>query len=82
LESTIRRGLTVDAVASDSQANAAGISAGDLLLRINGVAVQDTNQVRDVLSPDRTTSVFVELERTGRRWIVLLRQPKSPESNP
>jgi hypothetical protein len=75
-------GLTVDAVAPDSQANAAGISAGDLLLRINGVAVQDTNQVRDVLSPDRTTSVFVELERTGRRWIVLLRQPKSPESNP
>ena len=75
-------GLTVDAVAPNSQANAAGISAGDRLLRINGVAVQDANQVRDVLSSDRSTSVFVELERTGRRWIVLLPQPESSESNP
>ena len=75
-------GLTIDAVAPNSQANAAGISAGDRLLRINGVAVQDANQVRNVLSSDRSTSVFVELERTGRRWIVLLPQPESSESNP
>lgn len=75
-------GLTVDTVAPDSQANAAGISAGDRLLRINGVEVQEPDQVRDVLSPDRETSVFVELERDGRRWVVLLPQPKNPEAIP
>ena len=75
-------GLTVDTVAPDSQANAAGISAGDRLLRINGVAVQDADQARDVLSPEREVSVFVELERDGRRWGVLLPNPEDPEAIP
>ena len=51
----------------------AGIRAGDRLLRIDGVEIVDPDQVRDVLAPDRGTAAFVELERAGRRFGILLR---------
>ena len=66
-------GLTVDSVAADSRAADAGIRAGDRLLRIDGIEIVDADQVRDVLAPDRGTAAFVELERAGRRFGLLLR---------
>ena len=63
----------MDTVAADSRAADAGIRAGDRLLRIDGVEIADPDQVRDVLAPDRETDAFVELERAGRRFGILLR---------
>lgn len=65
-------GHVVDAVAPESRADEAGIRAGDRLLRIDRLEPEDVDQVREVLSPDRETPAFVELERGGRRWGVLL----------
>ena len=65
-------GYVIDAVVPQSRADTAGIRAGDRLLRINTIEPEDLDQVRDVLSPERETPAFVELERGGRRWGVLL----------
>ena len=65
-------GQVIDTVVPESRADVAGIRAGDRLLRIDALEAEDVDQVRNVLSPDRETPVFVELERDGRRWVVLL----------
>lgn len=65
-------GLIVEYVEPESRADDAGIHGGDRLLRINGTDIDDADQVRAVLSPDREEPVFVEVERHGRRWGVLL----------
>ena len=65
-------GYIIDAVVPQSRADAAGIRAGDRLLRIDTIEPQDLDEVREVLSPERPTPVFLELERHGRRWGMLL----------
>ena len=66
-------GLTVETVAADSRAADAGIRAGDRLLRIDGIEITSADEVRDVLAPARDASAFVELQRGGRRFGLLLR---------
>ena len=65
-------GHGIDAVIPESRADAAGIRAGDRLFRIDTLEAEDVDEVRKVLSPEREVPAFVELERGGRRWGVLL----------
>lgn len=66
-------GVTVETVATDSRAADAGIRGGDRLLRIDGVEITTADDVRGVLAPERMTAAFIELERGGRRFGILLR---------
>ena len=66
-------GLTVETVAAYSRAADAGIRSGDRLLRIDGIEITDADDVRNVLVPERETAAFLELERDGRRFGLLLR---------
>ena len=66
-------GLTVETVAADSRAADAGIRTGDRLLRIDGIEITAAEDVRNVLAPERETAAFLELERDGRRFGLLLR---------
>ena len=65
-------GLVINRVAPGSRADDAGIRGGDRLLRIDGIDIEDADQVRAVLAPEREHPVFVELKRDERRWGVLL----------
>ena len=57
---------------ADGPADMAGIRSGDRLIRIDGQELSDFTQVLDVLSPERENTVFLEIDRGGRRWSVLL----------
>ena len=65
-------GYRVDDVLADGPADRAGIRHGDRLVRIDGQEPSDFTQVLDVLSPERENAVFLEIDRAGRRWGVLL----------
>ena len=65
-------GYQVDDIVADSPADAAGIRSGDRLVRIDGEEASDFTHVLDVLSPERENSIFLEIDRVGRRWGVLL----------
>ena len=65
-------GYRVDSVVADGPAEMAGIRSGDRLIRVNGDELNDLTQVQDVLSPDRENTVFLEIDRAGRRWGTLL----------
>ena len=65
-------GYRVDDVLPDGPADRAGIRPGDRLVRIDGQEPSDFTQVLDVLSPERENAVFLEIDRAGRRWGVLL----------
>ena len=65
-------GYLIDAVVPDSPADVAGLRSGDRLVRIDMEAPEDLNQVDEVLSPDRVAPVFLEIDRRGQRWGVLL----------
>ena len=65
-------GYRVDRVVADGPADVAGIRSGDRLIRIDGQELSDFTQVLDVLSPERENTVFLEIDRGGRRWSVLL----------
>ena len=65
-------GYRINAVVADGPADMAGIRSGDRLVRIDGQELSDFTQVLDVLSPERENAVFLEVDRTGRRWGVLL----------
>ena len=66
-------GHRIDDVVANSVAERAGLRPGDRLLRIDGHAPADLEEVRATLSPERLVPAFVELQRHGRRWGVLLR---------
>ena len=72
-------GHLISAVVPGSQADLAGIRADDRLLRVDGVKLEELTQVQTVFTPDREVSTFIELERRGRRWGVLLPANKNPE---
>jgi membrane-associated protease RseP (regulator of RpoE activity) len=65
-------GYRINAVVADGPADMAGIRSGDRLVRIDGQELSDFTQVLDVWSPERENAVFLEVDRTGRRWGVLL----------
>ena len=65
-------GYRVDDVVADGPADLAGIRSGDRLVRIDGQEPSDFTQVLDVLAPERENAVFLEIDRMGRRWGVLL----------
>ena len=66
------RGHRIDAVLPGTPPAAAGLRAGDRLLRIDGEAPDDLDALREALSPARETPVLLELERGRRRWAVVL----------
>jgi S1-C subfamily serine protease len=66
------QGYPIDAVSPASQAAQAGIQSGDRLLRVDGVEPRTKDQAGKLLSGSRTLPAFVEIERHGRRWGVLL----------
>ena len=65
-------GYRVDGVVAGGPADLAGIRSGDRLVRIDGQEPSEFAQVLDVLSPARESAVFLEIDRAGRRWGVLL----------
>ena len=65
-------GHLIDSVIPDSPADLAGIRAGDRLVRIDSQEPVDLAQAVETLAPDREESVFLEIDRAGRRWGVLL----------
>lgn len=66
-------GHLVDAIVPDSPADVAGIRAGDRLVRIDSQEPVDLAQAVETLAPGREESVFLEIDRAGRRWGVLLK---------
>ena len=65
-------GYRVDSVVAGGPAEMAGIRSGDRLIRVDGDELNDLTQVQDVLSPERASAVFLEIDRAGRRWGALL----------
>jgi len=65
-------GLLVEQVTPGSRVDDAGIQSGDRLLRVDGVEIDDADQLRAALSSERQDPVFVEAQRHNRRWGVLL----------
>ena len=66
-------GHLVDAVVPDSPADIAGIRAGDRLVRIDDEEPVDIEQAAEALAPGREQPAFLEIDRAGRRWGVLLK---------
>ncbi len=71
---TPARGFRIDGVVPGSPAADAGIAGGDRLVRIDGAAPRTLAQVERLLAAkSRSPTVFVEIERGGRRIGMLLR---------
>jgi len=68
-------GYRIDEVVPGSAAAEAGIRAGDRLLRLDNTVPEDLAQVQGTLSSPDAEPTFLELERDGRRWGVLLEGP-------
>jgi len=68
-------GHPIAAVQPDSAAAAAGIRPGDRLLTIDHLVPRSPAQMRRSLTRLGDKPTFVELERDGRRWGVLLATP-------
>ncbi len=62
-----RPGFLVEAVQSGSPAAAAGLQAGDRVVRLGSREPQDLDQVRRALEVRAGTAIFVEFERDGYR---------------
>lgn len=69
-------GHSIVSVQPDSPAAVAGIRAGDRLLRLDHAAPRSLAHMRRSLSRRNGKPTFVELERAGRRWGVLLPGPQ------
>jgi hypothetical protein len=67
-----REGLSVFAVAQGSLAQRAGLRAGDLLVAVDGYAVQEVEDARGLLSGVVGTEVALELERGAGRLVLRL----------
>jgi S1-C subfamily serine protease len=65
-------GYPIDSVLPGSAAAAAGIQSGDRLLKIDHEDVASANAVRQALASSRERPLHLVLERSGRRWEVLL----------
>ena len=65
-------GHRVSGVVAESPAARAGLQPGDRLVRINLEDAEDLADVEAALAPDRDAPVFLEVDRGGRRWGVLL----------
>jgi S1-C subfamily serine protease len=67
-----RQGHRIDAVTPGSAAYAAGLRPGDILRRINHAEPRNLTQLRRLLDGSRSAAAFVEIERHGRRFGVLI----------
>ena len=65
-------GHGVSDIVQDSPAARAGLQPGDRLIRIDLAEPEALADVEAALAADRETSVFLEVDRDGRRWGVLL----------
>ncbi len=65
-------GHRVSDIVPDSPAARAGLQPGDRLVRIDLIEPEDFAAVEAALAADGETSVFLEVDRDGRRWGVLL----------
>ena len=66
--------LAVSAVRTDSQADGFGIERGDLIVRLNNVAMDSTSAFREALiSARHARSVLVVVRRAGRNYLVTFR---------
>lgn len=65
-------GHLIEAVVAGSPADEAGIEGGDRLMRIDREEPEDFTEVQEVLGSNRGAPVFLEIDRSGRRWGVLL----------
>jgi len=69
-----RGGLAVSAVRPGSQAEAFGIERGDLVVRLNNVALDSLESFREALiSARHARSVLVVIRRAGRNYLVTFR---------
>lgn len=74
------RGALVGDVSPDGPAEKAGLRTGDIILRVNGKAVEDSNRLRmtvSMMKPDST--VELEIVRDGARKTVTARLEEMPE---
>ncbi|HZX41836.1 MAG TPA: PDZ domain-containing protein, partial [Myxococcaceae bacterium] len=69
-----RGALAVSAVRAQSQAEAFGIDRGDLIVRLNNVALDSLGTFREALISARNArSVLVVVRRAGRNYLVTFR---------
>lgn len=66
--------LKIQAVAPGSRAAAAGLRAGDRIVRLGSRQPRSLDEIRRLLDARRAPAVFVEVERGARRWGTLLPQ--------
>jgi serine protease Do len=67
-----RKGHRIEAVSPGTAAFTAGLRAGDVLLRINHAEPKNVSQLRRLLAESGSAAAFVEVERDGRRFGVLV----------
>ena len=66
--------LAVSAVRSKSQAEGFGIDKGDLIVRLNNIALDSLNTFREALiSARHARSVLLVVRRAGRNYLVTFR---------
>lgn len=74
------RGVLVQGIYEDGPAYKAGIRAGDLMISINGIELQDIDHVNHVVFPARVNDKLqVVIERKGQRMTVTLVLEERPE---
>jgi membrane-associated protease RseP (regulator of RpoE activity) len=66
------QGFRIESVAAGSPAARAGIRPGDRLIRIDRVVPASLTQVQRLIGGQSSKAAFVEIERDGRRFGVLL----------
>jgi S1-C subfamily serine protease len=60
------RGVLVGKVVEDSAAEAAGIRVGDLIVGVDGKAIEDVDELREAVWANAGSTVTIELVRDGR----------------
>ncbi len=69
-----RGSLAVSAVRTESQADGFGIEQGDLIVRLNNVALDSLGAFREALiSARHARSVLLVVRRAGRNYLVTFR---------
>jgi S1-C subfamily serine protease len=67
------RGLLVTSVEKRSPASEAGLKAGDVIVKVNSLAVRDVDELREDLSDKENQTVSLEIVRHGKAQSVSLK---------